>query len=120
MKDLLTVLYFVICFLLYIIILFHVAIIMTTAITTSNLDWQILFFVFLSLFIIFGFWSLVKVQISFLLKFIIFVLLSVVVLNYVKLTSIIPTVNKVMNIEYCIDRGYFWNRENNTCESKAN
>lgn len=120
MKNLLMVLYCVICFLLSVLILFHIAIIMTTAITTSNLDWQILFFVFLSLFIILGFWSLVRIQISFLLKIIIFVLLCIVVFNYVKLTSIIPTVNKVMNIEYCIDRGAFWNKENNTCESRAN
>lgn len=120
MKKLSMVLYCVICFLLSILILFNVAIIIMTAITTVNLDWQILFFVVLSLFIIFGFWSLVKIPISFLLKFIIVVLLSVVVLNYVKLTSIIPTVNKVMNIEYCIDKGNFWNKENNTCESRSN
>lgn len=90
-----------------------------TAVTTNNFDWQILLFLFLSLILIFGFWSLLKLQISLLLKVIIFVLLCITVFNYVKFTSLIPSVKKVLDIEYCIDRGDLWNKDNNTCENRA-
>lgn len=105
MKTMLQILYTIICLLLSAIILFHLAIILITAITTNNFDAQILIFLLISLILIFGLWSVLIFKTQFHLKVLSAIFLCIIGINYIKLTSLIPSVNKVLEIEYHIDKG---------------
>lgn len=107
MKTLLQILYCIICFVLSAVILFHLAIILTTAITTNHFDLQILIFLLISLILLLGLWSVLLFKIPFYLKVFIGIFLCLIGINYIKLTNLIPSVSKVIDIGYKIDKGEF-------------
>ena len=94
-------------------ILFHVFLISLTALTTNNFDWQILGFIILSVSIIMFWILLFKLKIRLFIKFLVFIFLGIITMNYMFISLLIPSVNKIIEIQYCIDRGGTWD---DTCD----
>lgn len=96
---------------------FHCSSIALTSIITLNFDIQIFLFLFILLLLasflsIFFIKSLNKYKIPLLL------LLIILQMIYFKFSFFIPTVNKVIEIEACIESGNIWDDTNNTCKTK--
>lgn len=96
---------------------FYCSIITFTSIITLNFDIQIFLFLIVLLLSI-GFISLFFMKL--INKFRILLLLVLIILQmiYFRISFYIPTVNKVMEIDACLDSGKLWDDINNTCEIK--
>lgn len=104
MKNVLNILYIIFCVLGSGLVLFYTFIILFHAIFTG-FDVQILLFIVFSVFMIAGFWLLKFIRISIRFKIIIFTALFVLLLNYINLSSKIPSVSKVLDKDICLDCG---------------
>lgn len=116
-RKIITYVLLILLFLVNLIILgFHCSIITITSIITQNFDIQVLLFgiVTLGLLISFVFLffikSLNKIRIPLLL-----VLLILQIIDF-RFSFYIPSVNKAIEIEACLDRGYCWDYIRNKCE----
>lgn len=97
---------------------FYCSIITFTSIITLNFDIQIFLFLIVLLLLSIGFISLFFMKL--INKFRILLLLVLIILQmiYFRISFYIPTVNKVMEIDACLDSGKLWDDINNTCEIK--
>ncbi|MFA6989821.1 MAG: hypothetical protein WC197_07110 [Candidatus Gastranaerophilaceae bacterium] len=69
----------------------------------NGFDSQIILYIILSFTLVIGFWSLIFVKIKPPFKILIFLLLLIVQLNYLKLAILLPSVEKIFDMELCID-----------------
>lgn len=85
---------------------YNVFIVLAHSLFTDNgFDFQIILYIFLSFMLVIGLWSLIFVKIKPVFKFLIFLLLLSIQVNYLKLAILLPSVNKIFDMELCIDMG---------------
>lgn len=114
--------------------------------TDNGFDFQIIIYFILSFFLVIGLWSLIFVKIKPILKVVIFLLLLGIQVNYLKLATLLPSINKIFDMELCIDMGicpegikmkndegvlfeinkencikydYQWNEQNRSCDMNS-
>ena len=97
------------------ILVFYATITVITAFVTNNLDIQIFAFLLLALVLIVAFVGILFYKKSNSLKSIFIFLIFLLQCSFIKYSLLIPTVNKIINIQYCIDKGYVWDEVKNEC-----
>ena len=94
---------------------FHVLMITITAFYTNNANMQIYLFVLFSLIFILSFLSILFIKCSNKLKVIFLFVILVFECLFIKYSLSIPAVNKIVDIQYCIDKGDVWDKTKNEC-----
>lgn len=96
------IVYYIFCIISTVIVVLHCGIIFFHSIF-SIFDFQVLIFLLLSFLLIVGFWMLLFVRIHLAAKCFIFTLLLCIQLNYIELSTKIPTVNRIIDEYTCLD-----------------
>mgnify|MGYP001026334928 CR=1 FL=1 len=97
---------------------FYCSIITFTSIITSNFDIQIFLYLIVLLLLTLGFISSFFMKSTNKFRILLLLVLIILQMVYFRISFYIPTVNKVIEIEACLDSGKLWNDVNNTCEIK--
>ncbi len=106
----------ILLFLVNLVILgFQCSSITLTSIITLNFDLQIFLFLFILLLLLTSFLSIFFIKSLNKYKIPLLLLLIILQMIYFKFSLYIPTVNKVIEIEACIESGNLWDYTNNTC-----
>lgn len=101
-KIIFIILYTIFCFLVTVFIAYNLFIVCMHSIFTDNgFDFQIIFYIILSLSIFIGLWSMIFIKIPFLQKVGIFIVFLICIICSYK----IPSVIRVFEMDYCIDTG---------------
>lgn len=97
-------LYIIFCIISSFFVMFHTLIILVHSIF-ADFDVQILLFIVFSVFMIASFWLLGFIRISIQVKILIFTALFFLLLNYINISSKIPTISKILDKDICLDTG---------------
>ena len=97
------------------VLIFQAAIITITAFATDNLNMQIYAFLLLAFILIAAFVGILFCKNSSAKKSIVIFLTFVFQCLFIKYSLFIPTVDKIINIHYCIDKGDVWDKVKNEC-----
>ena len=95
---------------------FHVGIVSLTAIVTQNVDIQILFFAIFSVLLGINFIILIFYKMKLLNKNILMFLFLIFKFCFIFFSLKLPTINKINQIDSCVDKGYCWDYIRNKCE----
>ena len=95
---------------------FHVGIVSLTAFITQNVDIQILFFAIFSVFLGIIFIILIFYKMNLLNKNILMLLFLILQFGFIFFSLKLPSINKINQIDSCLDRGYCWDYIRNKCE----
>ena len=95
---------------------FHTVITSITALATFHFDIQILLFILISIFLLTCFLCLFFIKIKSRIKIPLLILLLLLQAGYITYSFFIPSVNKITNIERCVDADGTWDYVNKKCE----
>lgn len=94
----------------------HIFFTLLNSIFGKNFDYQILLLLFGAIIIITTFWGLFLVKIKTMIKIPILIILLFLQFSFIEVSVKLPSVNKIVDINLCIDRGYCWDSVHNRCE----
>ena len=94
---------------------FHGSIIALTSIITENFDVQIFLFLLLTLILLVSFVYVFCAKLSNKFKIPLLLILLILQVIFFKFSFYIPTVDKVVGIQRCVDFGGVWNDARNEC-----
>ncbi len=94
---------------------FHGSIIALTSIITENFDVQIFLFLLLTLILLVSFIYVFWAKLSNKFKIPLLLILLILQVIFFKFSFYIPTVDKVVGIQRCVDFGGVWNDAANEC-----
>lgn len=94
---------------------FHGSIIALTSIITENFDVQIFLFLLLTLILLVSFVYVFWAKLSNKFKIPLLLILLILQVIFFKFSFYIPTVDKVVGIQRCVDFGGVWNDVTNEC-----
>ncbi len=97
------------------ILVFHGSIIALTSIITENFDVQIFLFLLLTLILLVSFIYVFWAKLSNKFKIPLLLILLILQVIFFKFSFYIPTVDKVVGIQRCVDFGGVWNDSTNEC-----
>ena len=97
---------------------FHVAMIMATVFIALFFDFQILLFLLLFIILVACFILLLITKLQNKTKIPLLLLILFLQIIFFKYSFFIPSVNHIIHINYCIDKGNVWNDIHNKCEVK--
>ena len=101
------------------ILIFYVAITTITAFVTGNLDIQIVIFILLTVILIAVFAGILFCKKLNAVKNVFIFFIFLLQCLFIKYSLFIPTVNKIINIQYCLDKGYAWDEVKNECNKNV-
>lgn len=96
----------------------HILITILTAITTSEFDIQLLIFFIMAILIMISFIYVFFKKMQDKIKILMLVIILILQIGYFKSSFYISSINKIINIEICTDKGGIWDKTNNICEMK--
>jgi len=100
------ILYGIFCTICSLFVAYNIFIVIAHSFFSDNgFDFQIIFFILLSVALIISFWALIFVKIKPTRKILIFLLLLIIQLGYLQLSMLLPSVKKINNMEFFIDTG---------------
>ena len=97
------------------ILVFNGSIIALTSIITGNFDVQIFLFLLLTLILLVSFIYVFGAKLSNKFKIPLLLILLILQVIFFKFSFYIPTVDKVVGIQRCVDFGRVWNDATNKC-----
>ncbi len=80
-------------------------VLMHSIFSDDGFDFQIIFFVLLSVLLVIGLWSLLFIKVKIFVKILIFLLLLSVQWGYLNISTFLPSVKKVFDMDFCMDSG---------------
>lgn len=93
----------------------HTVVTSVTAIATFHFDIQILLFILISIFLLTCFVCLFFIKIKSRIKIPLLITLLLLQIGFITHSFIIPSVDKLTNIERCVDAGGNWDNINKKC-----
>ena len=93
----------------------HIGIVFILTFALKLFNWQIFIYLFIWLFLIFYLWKTNFTKIRFWKKFLIILFIFISILLSPRLIKVLPSVQTIFEIDYCIDKGGAWDKEKNQC-----